>query len=116
VELDAASLGNLLEEASDRGLGRRPLLTPNREAPDPRLEPGPSPSMLEGHGVPDVPHLKAPAPPPELTARAPKAFENPRSDLSLAGRDDPVTPLDEEIQDRTAARGKDLRARGEILK
>ena len=116
VELDAASLGNLLEEAGDRGLGPRPLLASSREGPEPRLEPWPTPTMLEDRGVPVVPHLRAPTPPPELVAHAPPAMEDPRTTIRTPGRDDPVTPLDDGNRERDDARRKDLRARGEILR
>ena len=116
VELDAASLGNLLKEASDRGLGPRSLLVPSREAPEPRLESWPTPTMLEDRGVPVVPHLRAPTPPPELVAHAPPALEDPRTAIRTPGRDDPVTLLVDGNRERDDARRKDLRARGEILR
>jgi hypothetical protein len=116
VELDAASLGNLLQEAGDRGLGRRPLLAMGREAPEPRLEPWPSPALLEDRGVPVVPHLRAPTPPLELVAHAPPALEDPRTTVRMPGRDDPVTPLDDGLRGRDDARRKELRARGEIFR
>ncbi len=116
VELDAASLGNLLQEAGERGLGPKPLLAPSRESPEPRLEPRPANAMLENRGDPVVPHLRAPTPPPELVAHAPPRLTDPRTTIQIPGHEDPVTPLDDDIRERDDARRKDLRAKGEILR
>ena len=116
VELDTAALNNLLVEASEQGLGRRPMLTHSREMSDLQLETKEPPSMLEAQRIPELPTLSPPPVPRELVARAPPALEDPRKDIELDREGLTRSSLASTIEERDASKKKDLRTRGELLK
>ena len=65
VETDKAAFGDMMREAQERGLGRRPLLASSHETPELPASKDRPPSMLEGSAAPELPTLSPPATPPE---------------------------------------------------
>jgi hypothetical protein len=116
LEVDREALDRLLEDASTRGLGPRTMLASSTEAPEPRLEGRQTPSMLDGPKAPELPQLSPPPVPRELSEGAPPALEDPRTDLPETREGAVRTRLDDDLKDRRDARGRDLRARGELLR
>ncbi|UCC93150.1 MAG: hypothetical protein JSW25_00280 [Thermoplasmata archaeon] len=116
AEVDREALGNLLDDASQRGLGPRTMLAASSEAPEPRLEGRATPSMLDGPKAPELPQLAPPAPPPELVAGAPPPLADPREPMPETRDQVARTPLADTLEDRDKAKEKELRARGELLR
>ncbi len=108
VELDTVALDNLLEDASQRGLGPRAALAPSMEVPEPRLEGRKTPTMLETTPSPDLPQLSPPAPPRELVMGSPPSLEDPKGPVDMGGKETATTPL--------AASMEEQKARGELLR
>ena len=116
VELDMVALDNLLEDASQRGLGHRAALEPSREAPEPRLDGREPPTMLETTRSPDLPQLSPPVPPRELVMGSPPPLEDPKSPVDIGGRETMTTPLGASMEEQKEIRKRELKARGELLK
>lgn len=116
LELDAAALDRLLDDASRRGLGPRPMLSPSREAEGPRLEGRSTPMMMGTSPPPEPPLLSPPARPRELGAGAPPSLGDPRGQVPAGGSDGAATSLGEAVDERKGARKADLRAKGEIFR
>jgi hypothetical protein len=116
VEVNGEALGQLLEEASSRGLGPRPALAPAREAPEPRLEGRETPSMLDSAQVPEKPRLSPPPVPEELTMGAPPAMADPRAPMTEGESRAPPTELGASMEDREDDRKDRLKPRGELLR
>jgi hypothetical protein len=116
VELDTVALDNLLEDASQRGLGQRVALAPSTEAPEPRLEGRKTPTMLEATRSHELPQLSPPAPPRELAMGAPPPLEDPKSPVDMGGKETATTPLGSSMEEKQKIRKRDLKAQGELLK
>jgi hypothetical protein len=116
IELDGAALERLLDDASQRGLGPRPRLSPAGEAPEPRLEGKRTPQMIETARAPDLPQLSPPVPPRELSMGAPPPLEDPRASLGRDGDDGQSAPVSGSAKELRETRERELRARGELLR
>jgi len=116
VELDTVALDNLLEDASQRGLGPRVALGPSTEAPEPRLEGRKAPTMLETTVSPDLPQLSPPTPPRELVMGSPPPLEDPKGHVDMGGKETARTTLGATLEEQKEIRGRELKARGELLK
>jgi hypothetical protein len=116
VEVDREAIAQLLEDAAERGLGPRTMLTPSSEAPEPRLEGRATPSMLDGPKAPELPQLSPPPAPRELTMGAPPAMADPREPMPATRGEVARTPLGDSLEERDGARKRELKARGELLK
>jgi hypothetical protein len=116
VELDVVALHNLLEDASQRGLGPRAALAPSTEAPEPRLEGRKTPTMLESSRSPDLPQLSPPAPPRELVMGSPPPLKDPKSSVDMGGRETATTPLGASMEEQKEIRKRELKACGELFK
>ena len=116
LELDVSALDRLLEDASHRALGPRPMLSPSREAEGPRLEGRSTPMMMGTSPPPEPPLLAPPARPRELDTGAPPSLGDPRGQVPEGGSDGAGTPLGEAALERKGARKADLRAKGEIFR
>ncbi len=116
VELDTVALDNLLEDASQRGLGPRGALAPSMEVPEPRLEGRKTPTMLEATRSPDLPQLSPPAPPRELVMGSPPSLEDPKGPVDMGGKETATTPLGASVEEQKEIRKRELKARGELLR
>jgi len=116
VELDTVALDNLLEDASQRGLGPRAALGPSTEMPELRLEGQKTPTMLETTQPPDLPQLSPPTPPPELVMGSPPPLKDPKSPVDMGERETATTPLGASMEEQKEIRKRELKARGELLK
>lgn len=116
VELDTGSLAHALEEARERALGPRPMLTHAREAPELPLDTSQPPSLLESGRSRDLPTLSPPPVPRELVDRAPPMVEDPRTTLEAEKEDAARTTLADERERVEGRRTAELRARGELLR
>ena len=116
VELDTVALDNLLEDASQRGLGPRDALAPSMEVPEPRLEGRKTPTMLETTRSPDLPQLSPPAPPRELVMGSPPSLEDPKGPVDMGGKETATTPLAASMEEQKEIRKRELKARGELLR
>lgn len=116
VELDTVALDNLLEDASQRGLGPRVALAPSMEVPEPRLEGRKTPTMLEATRSPDLPQLSPPAPPRELVMGSPPSLEDPKGPVDMGGKETATTPLGASVEEQKEIRKRELKARGELLR
>ncbi len=116
VELDTGALDNLLEDASQRGLGPRAALAPSMEVPEPRLEGRKTPTMLETTRSPDLPQLSPPVPPHELVMGSPPPLEDPKGSVDMGGKEAATTPLGASMEEQKEIRKRELKARGELLR
>lgn len=116
VEVDREAMASLLEDASERGFGKRTMLGPSNEAAGPRLEGGATPSMLDGPRAPELPQLSPPPVPRELASGAPPMMADPREPLPETREAVARTPLGDTLEARDGARKRELKARGELLK
>lgn len=116
VEVDGEALSRLLEDASARGLGPRPILAPGHEAPEPRLEGRKTPSMLESSKAPQLQQLSPPPVPEELAMGAPPPMAEPRAPIMNGDERSPPTPLGSSIDENKDRRKERLKPRGELLR
>ena len=116
VEVDGEALSRLLEDASARGLGPRPVLAPGREAPEARLEGRKTPSMLEQSSAPKLPQLSPPPVPEELATGAPPPMAEPRAPMKEDDERSPETPLGSSLDESRDRRKDRLKPRGELLR
>ena len=116
MELDSAALAKLLEDASRRGLGPRPMLTHSREAVGPRLEGRATPMMIDSSQPPEPPRLSPPQRPDEIGTRGPPPLSDPKGPAPMGGKEGASTSLGDGVETSKDARKRDLRARGELFR
>ena len=116
LELDAAALSKMLDDASHRGLGPRPMLSHSKGVEGPRLEGHTTPMLIGSSQPPETPRLSPPPRPREIGARAPPPLADPKDPVPMGGKEGTSTRLGDGVDASKDARRRDLRAKGELFR